>query len=122
MNEKKYIVPEGMLKAVEGRYRMVYSSGFNPPVVRANLEAALRWLSENPIVPTDQQEMEIYKKYISTVSDKAYPIYLLKEWQRRMFLAPEPEVPEAVKDILYVRGIAGADDVIDGIPRGEYHR
>ena len=23
------------------------------------------------------------------------------EWQRRMFLAPEPEVPEAIKDLMF---------------------
>ena len=50
------------------------------------LEAALRWQSENPQVPTEQQ-----------LSDMAADAHVcmdevIAEWQRRMYLAPEPEV------------------------------
>ena len=61
MSEKKILVPEGMLKsAVDGQWKESGSpsSARNIPqvakqvedCVKAGLEAALLWLSENPIV------------------------------------------------------------------------
>jgi hypothetical protein len=39
---------------------------------------------------------------------------LFREWQRRQFLAPEPEVPEAIKDLLYQK--PGTRVGVDGDP------
>jgi ribosomal protein L37AE/L43A len=62
------------------------------------LEAALRWQSENPQVPTEQQ-----------LSDMAADAHVcmdevIAEWQRRMYLAPEPEVDRVD---FYVKGSDG---------------
>lgn len=47
------------------------------PQIRVAIEAALRWLSENPIVPTLEQVNELMP--LPTVRD------IIAEWQRRMF-------------------------------------
>ena len=92
----KIVVPEGM-----------WIAGFNATITIADrgeattkcLEAALRWLSENPIVPTSRQERELVDSWIKETS-LGKTEHLVTEWQRRMFLAPEPEVPEEIKDLL----------------------
>ena len=115
VSEVKVKVPNGMLKAVEDRYGDVYASGFNRKVVTADLEAALRWLAENPIVPKTFDELPTvgYFSDSSTWGTKGTPEYeqkrqenyldgmrrLLAEWQRRMFLAPEPEFLEGVGSV-----------------------
>ena len=63
------------------------------------LEAALYWLSDNPILPSIKQLNEIFTKVDRGNGGTYIPAYL-EEWQRRMFLAPEPDVPEEIKDLL----------------------
>jgi hypothetical protein len=96
MSEKRYIVPEGMLKAVQNAlvgywHDHTVTSDSSITVV---LEAAVRWLSENPIVPTEQEYRDFGVKF------DFQGVKCIAEWQRRMFLAPEPEVPEAIKDLM----------------------
>ena len=79
MSDKRYIVPEGMLKAAHDE--AVRSAG----QIGKCLEAGLRWLSENPIVPTEQQLSDIAADAHVCMDE------VIAEWQRRMFLAPEPE-------------------------------
>ena len=70
MSERKIKVPEGMLKAaVKAAWKLTWPDREDPemstcsPRVREEiresfkcaLEAALRWLSENPSVPTNEQ-------------------------------------------------------------------
>jgi hypothetical protein len=60
------------------------------------LEAALLWLTENPIIPIGEKAMEIAK---SQCDDRITGIGVFTgavEWQRRMFLAPEPEYPDLI--------------------------
>ena len=119
MSEVKVKVPNGMLKAVEDRYGDVYASGFYRKVVTADLEAALNWLSENPIVPTAADALTLLQERVASghLSNKEYCAIpattircVIREWQRRMFLAPEPEgpevpeVPEEVKDLMDILG------------------
>ena len=54
---KKIVVPEGMLKAaIEARYNGKPTPNLiHVDQVRVIVEAALLWLSDNPIVPTDEQ-------------------------------------------------------------------
>jgi hypothetical protein len=92
---KKIVVPEGMLKAVCETYS---------DSVEVCIEKALLWLSENPIVPSHEQwekmTMDVHKERgwsVTNLDDHAG--LAIEEWQRRMFLAPEPEVP--VKDLLW---------------------
>ena len=91
MSEKKIVVPEGMLKAVQ----LIAPDRLMPDIhittVKGVLEAALCWLAKNPIVPTDEQLDELSK---IASSDKApiqdnhnYRRRFVVEWQLRMFLA-----------------------------------
>lgn len=106
MTERRYKVPEGMLDAAYGEYPWP-ADWTVEQCVKKGVEASLRWLSENPIVPTDEQILEMEKLHQSDCSlwnrfgssnNHAYYCY---EWQRRMFLAPpEPEVLEEIKDLL----------------------
>lgn len=89
MIRKKIVVPEGMYEAALKHQ----DSGIQ---CSAALEAALRWLSDNPIVPTREQAQEIhlatYSSFHSEDITTEIKINMAVEWQRRMFLAPEPEV------------------------------
>ena len=101
-------VPKGMLRAAcraypDPDFDYVSEDSFGV-FTRPVLEKALRWLSENPIVPTQKQADELWKIAIEQNPDKNETTHAAKnmviEWQRRMFVAPELEVPEAVKDLL----------------------
>ena len=101
--EKRVVVPEGMMKAAQESRTKHFSGpyGFSDTYCTIILEAALWWLSENPIAPTPEWAMEIAK---SKFDDRVTGIGVATgamEWQRRMFLAPEPEIPEEIKDLLY---------------------
>jgi hypothetical protein len=97
MSEKRYVLPEGM----RGAALMSLDDPAHTPNIVAYwefLEAALRWQSENPQVPTEQQ-----------LSDMAADAHVcmdevIAEWQRRMYLAPEPEVDRVD---FYVKGSDG---------------
>lgn len=93
MSERKIVVPEGMLKAAwDTEAPFLLKSG-----IKSALESALRWLSENPIVPTDEQVESFSTEPMSvTAWAKAWAA----EWQRQMFVAPEPQIPEEIRDLL----------------------
>jgi len=95
MSEKKVTVPDGMLKAALAH---MIGLGFNPAKesTRELLEAALRWQSENPIVPTWSDMDHMLDAYspddVPSVSDCQF---VAVEWQRRCFLATdEPQYRE----------------------------
>ena len=99
---KKIVVPEGMLKAA------VEDAAWNGPIYGARgaigvivLEAGLRWLSENPITPSQKEAGELSGWKAREEDAHRHIVQLsIREWQCRMFLAPPPEVPEEVKDLL----------------------
>lgn len=115
MSEKKIVVPEGMLKAaiavIENYDDVVGNGQCEEFRIELIVEAALRWLSENPIVPTKDDLAMVRLLYFdrkhldgkSTVTD------FVVGWQRRMFIAPEPEVPEEIEDLLLPYDMATAD-------------
>ena len=98
MNERRIVVPDGMLEAAVPCYLP------DRQLVHSILKAALLWLTENPIVPTRDQEWGLHSAW--SMSDKPQSEaggdissqikFSVIEWQRRMFLAPEPEVLEAI--------------------------
>jgi hypothetical protein len=96
------VVPEGMLKvAMDDSGSQVEHDGF---LVELALQAALCWLSENPMVPNEDQVIAILDdSKFNGCSNEAIDVaqYVSEEWQRRMFLPPKPEVPEAIKDKLW---------------------
>ena len=129
MAERRVVVPDGMLKAAVPCYLP------DRQLVHSILEAALLWLSENPIVPTSEQLHSIIGKLpmamcdiVWTERDRA----LIAEWQRRMFLAPEPEVPEEIKDLLsnpeqfdphpFFGGKIGLHEVVEAIAVEAFRR
>lgn len=97
MSEKRYQVPDGMLKAATERGEQY--DGVCDKDLRVRLEAAVRWWSENPQRPTDYQ----FGKVITACRDSVGAVkwergtewmragMLCHEWQRQMFLAPEPQ-------------------------------
>ena len=99
MSEEKIVVPEGMLEATRGA-----CTPNHPNRTRIELEAALRWLSENPIEPTQKQSRKLYADVPQGLLVDEVPSWYAIVWQRRMFLAPESEVPEEIKDLLWSIG------------------
>ncbi len=83
---QRYVVPEAGLKAACDEICEL-GTGSGREVTRKVLEAFIRWQSENPRVPTGQQLWEM-----STKGPLADVNFVCAEWQRRMYLAPEPEV------------------------------
>lgn len=92
MSETKIQVPSEMLDAALPCYLPDRS------LVRSILESALRWLSENPIVPNEADVMEILQERVRShhISGEEYCAippatvrFVIREWQRRMFLAEE---------------------------------
>ena len=71
MSERRIVVPEGMLSAVLKAKQMPETEPFQE-TVRSALEAALRWLSDNPQVPTMEQATEM--------SDNGHPCVLDGVW------------------------------------------
>ena len=74
------------------------------PVIDSISRAFAISLSENPIVPSEADVMEILQSH--HISGKEYCAippatvrFVIRESQRRMFLAPEPEVPSEIRDI-----------------------
>ena len=104
MSGKKYAVPEGMKQAAEEAEEEYLCDGQSRDVCRkVILEAALRWQAENPIVPTHAEverilEMVQFQGLRGTSLDRLQDFVAM--WQRRMYLAPEPEVSEGIKDLL----------------------
>jgi hypothetical protein len=108
MTGREIKVPEGMLKAAWEATRDKMKECLNAAgncrveeltVSRISLEAALRWWSENPIVPTfDQQRQILAECELLGPARVASVSAICIEWQRRMFLATAPDTSR-VRDI-----------------------
>jgi hypothetical protein len=96
MSNEKIVVPREMLKHAIN-YTALHD-GYGYDIVEVILRRGLEWQSEHPQVPTAEQFRNLYKGR----SDYG-PLDMIVDWQRRMYLAPEPEVPEEIKDLLYPR-------------------
>lgn len=105
----KISVPEGMLKAGLLGARLEAYCGDDQRDFQHALEAALLWLSENPIVPSDAQLEDLRESVKDRTSWKGQCMEAIVEFQRRMFAAPEPEVPEEVAEMLLDETIPEAD-------------
>jgi hypothetical protein len=111
MTEAKIKVPEGMLEAAHNPcvYELMrlkpglgigYAAADAPCLTEVILEAALRWLSENPIVPTEERAQEMWsakQQYEGHFASWEFVRWGACEWQRRMFLALDEDEP--VKDL-----------------------
>jgi hypothetical protein len=107
-------------------------------MVEIGLEAALRWLAENPIVPTAEDWADCHQSlrpggrrgdggWQWLVRNAGDGPALAAEWQRRMFLATKlvPEAPEEIKDLLVpqeardVRGTETNCRILEAFLRGQ---
>jgi len=112
VNEKKYVAPDGMLDAawkaalshVGATERNLGSPRVKAEIIeswRVGIEAALCWQSENPIVPTPTDVLLLADELVRAGTDRNSQVMrVCAAWQRRMYLAPEPEVPEEIKDLV----------------------
>ena len=114
MSERKYVLPNGMERAAWDAMD-AHAKVHGPAVgcvlgsmcsLTAGLEAAIRWQAENPAVPTPEQGREIRAvwDHVDRLKDASMCDFvetICREWQRRMYLAPEPEALEEVKDLLW---------------------
>ncbi len=94
MSEKKIVVPDFMVQAGATGF-LAKGSPLEPMAAAgAVLIESLRWLAENPIVPRDKEANELSDKWFANPgrNTEAFWRYAYSEVQRRMFLAPEPEV------------------------------
>ena len=97
----KFTVPEGMWDAAQVAAANLPMHGNCGSVEKVNaaLKAALRWLSENPIVPTLAQMRQV--ETVSAHEPQGSTKWLsdvLTEWQRRMFLAPHGDRYDSLLD------------------------
>ncbi len=110
MGEKKIVVPEDMIRAACKGTFVGQDIRWSPTVCHRILESAMRWLSENPIVPTEAQTDAMAGHFSSDDSlFGTFARWFAVEWQRRMFLAPEPDVlvssPAAERIVRSMRGV-----------------
>jgi len=105
--EKKYVVPDAAKQYCRNVLHARWNYQAEPfPDINdtywvnewALLEAFVCWLSENPIVPTDAQVEEMRIKLVPVHPHWAN---IVAEWQRRMFVAPEPKAPDEIKDLFW---------------------
>lgn len=109
--ETKVLVPEGMrLEADEAIFefrRQRQNRDLLGGVIRdITLEAALRWLSEYPMIPTDA-DMDTWGTLPPITDGRSAIKDFADWWGRRMFRAPQPDVPE-VEDLMW-HGHASSD-------------
>jgi hypothetical protein len=122
MSEKKIVVPDEMLEAAECAYRSM--ENYNPThatnarhlvLLKAELEAALRWLINqwdtaantermpDPRYTNSREQFERFVLQWSRREDIDF-VDLLSFFGNRLnerFLAPEPEVPEEIRSLLW---------------------
>lgn len=93
MSDKKYVVPEeGLKAALDSAGQTVSGCPWQELATKA-VEAFIRWQSENPMVPSDE-DLEFLQRDAEGSVDLGFARrkWYITEWQRRMYLAPEPEV------------------------------
>jgi hypothetical protein len=113
---EKIVIPEGMLEAVCAELHHI------PPSENVGyvLEAALRWLSENPIAPTNEQARVLFESWWSKDTSTAQTMKLIAlEWQRLMFL-PVPEfLPSELISMIHGQNAWTPADVLKAYRLGQ---
>lgn len=109
MSENNYVVPDGMInaawEAVAAKMKECVEEGSGNRVAelhiaRISLEAAVRWISENPPVPTSEQALAIEVSYPTRIHSPSRTKFA-EEWIRRMFLATkEKPIPDGIVEYL----------------------
>jgi hypothetical protein len=130
----KYRVPEGGLDAAEQGVADLWDampSAWNPSQAKRNIaqaasEAFIRWQSENGPALSLPNAKQI-ANYLWAPNETCV-IAIVKEGLRRLYVAPEPEIPEEVKDLLVEslssnwRGSEVNEAIIEAYNRGRKGR
>lgn len=117
MSGKRIVVPEGMLNAAARDFQRNQCKPMLTQIWSA-IEVALRWQSENPPVPSESQ-MRSVQEHVGQYPGN-FRLYA-SEWVRRMYDAPEPEVPQEMLEIFWaeysggVRGPESERRIKDGL-------
>ena len=106
--KKHYKVPEGMLEVGYDAW-MIYGDypAHDPAqkkIVEQMLERVVRWQAENGKLPNTAEAARLGRNWAQLVREPIHPasiVGIIMEWQRQAYLAPEPEAPEALKDLLW---------------------
>jgi hypothetical protein len=108
MSDKNYVVPKaGLEAAIEAAGSTLKDTDWKQ-VVAVAVHAFIRWQAENPIIPTHEQAIHLCEIF-EDESGSRRPDYcdsvraVAIEWQRRMYLAPEPEAPQVASEVLFAR-------------------
>lgn len=111
MSERKIVIPEGMLDAAfrKAKLSLDTSDARTQNGIELAVEAALKWLGENPIVPTEEQHRKIIADWNSEYRVARGYVDFVGEWQRRMFIAPDPD--EEIKDLLFSANLADSSTI-----------
>lgn len=133
MIDKKIIPPDDMIEAALNALAKKWATDMDDSVKRIhrwNIEcvliAALTWLSENPIVPSSEMVQKIYGQ-MRIPGDRDSIRYGASQFQRYIFLAPEPVKPKELDDLYaeeqpYVLTINRSQynvDLIEAFRRGQ---
>ncbi len=127
MSEKRYILPAGMFAAFMCGYNICWTSydgderNKHFTCMEAGVRAVLRFLAENPIVPSETQRQHLLEHFspfgVDHWDKSMWHNFIADctvEFQRRMFVPPEPEVPKELEDLL-------DDDLIPNIRSNNHH-
>ena len=102
MSEKKFVIPEKMLIAavLEAANKDLHGEE-NVRLGRLHLRGALRWLDGELGNDSNINRYcdENFKGYDGTAQRIGFRMGI--DYVRRTFLAPEPEMPEEIKDLLW---------------------
>lgn len=96
---KRIRVPEEILSAVDEK-------GCSCARCRSEralaAETTLRYISEHPQVPTDEQAQQLIDSspYCDQEDWPKHHAWCASEWQRRCFVQEEPEIPAEIKNVV----------------------
>jgi len=114
--ERKLVVPEGMIKAISDRQCKIWGASQGDDFIRDLLLPAVEWLTDNPAItaPSIVDCKKLYVNFLAakrTIKDSGIfqekdidAIALgtpIAEWRGLMFLAPELELPNEIKGLLW---------------------
>ena len=124
VSERKIVAPEFLVRAVMSQPLVVAACNgkgidLTEPSAREITRRVCVALTENPIVPTLKQCEAFHASAHPTLTTPTLICRAIAEWQRITFLTPEPEVPEAVKDLLV--DLTAEDTIDDHMERSTAH-
>lgn len=102
MSDTKYLIPECGFKAALENIPKFKIAGLEEEIIKQALQDFVRWLSENPIVPTPKDVDKLYLDWqaVTEYDSSQMPLWASIEWQRRMFLAPKPVFIQEIRDLM----------------------